>query len=43
MNNLQTEILVAIEEIQKKMEANQSLSECDLESLLLSALIEEEA
>lgn len=43
MRNLQNEILEALEEIQKKMNSSQSLSEKDLETLLLSALIEEEA
>jgi hypothetical protein len=43
MSNLQNEILEALEDIQKKMNNSQSLTEKDLETLLLSALIEEEA
>jgi chorismate mutase len=43
MSNIQQEILNAIDEIQKKIDSNQNLKEKDLEAMLLSALIEEEA
>lgn len=43
MSNLQNEILEAIDYIQKKLSQSQNLDEKDLEALLLSALIEEEA
>lgn len=43
MSNLQNEILEAMDDIQKKLSQSQTLDEKDLEALLLSALIEEEA
>lgn len=42
MSKIQTEILIALDEIQKKIESGIQLKEKDLETLLLSALIEEE-
>lgn len=42
MSNIQQELLEAIKEIQQKTSSGISLKEKDLETLLLSALIEEE-
>lgn len=43
MSDIQSEIIESIKEIQIKIEAGITLREKDFETLLLSALIEEEA